>query len=161
MTTFSLSLNPLVEVSTENIESKLSEPVGDSLLDSIREQTFLSLSDKSTPDLSSGIRRAVQLLYSSGKGYILTHIFSFSPEWIKETYLYDTDIEGKSLSSILEENSIAYSRLYVEYKKRYVTLSYCKPEYLDLADISDCTPQGALPIIKLLILIIVSTKIEE
>jgi hypothetical protein len=149
-----------MDIHPEAVEDKLLEPTGNSVLDEIRTFTFLSLNDSSPASSRLGIRRAIQILYSAGMGYFITHTFSFSDEWIKSITSDDDSIEGKSLASIMSGNSAAYERFYREYKKLYSKMAHYDEDYIKLSNISTCTPLIALPLLRLLMLIIISTKFE-
>lgn len=148
---------PFMKTDTLEIIEKLKESTGNDYLDNLREQTFLSLSSKATPDMNSGINRAIQLLYSCGQGFFITHAFSFNPEDLLKQPPSSDAISGKTLNQILE-NKVAYESIYDAYLKEYRSQPLFSSEYIELANLTKCNPQKALPILRLLQLIIVTTR---
>lgn len=155
-----LSQNPFMSTDPAKVVSKLAEPVGVEELDNIREITFSSLNTETPVDLDNGVMRAVQLLYTLGLGFFIRHAFGFSDDFLQKLRHDDSSIKGKPLKEILE-NSEAYEALFREYKKVYARQPYYNADLVKLCEIEKVYPSKALALVKLLMLVVISTKFEE
>lgn len=154
-----LTNNPLQDLTPEFVENKLLESVGNVKLDSIRQSTFRSLLSSDATEIYLGVRRAIQILCSTGNGFFLKHAFSFNPKWLSS--VSPSEIEGLSISEVCTTNSLAYERLYREYLREYQrTSDYSKnKELVKLSNIDRTYPTVALPLVRLLMLIVVTSKL--
>jgi hypothetical protein len=155
-----ISYNPFVTTRLEPVVAKLAENVGVAELDTIRSITWTSLNDDPTPTQDKGIRRAIQILYNCGQGFFITHAFNFSEDYLKTISFSDDSIQGKSLTDIATNNA-AYKRLFKEYRKVYTSQPYFNENLVKLADVDEVVPSIAKDVVKLLLLLVVSTKFEE
>jgi hypothetical protein len=154
-----ISYNPFVTTRLEPVVNKLMENVGVKEMDRIRSITWTSLNDNLVPSSDKGVRRAIQLLYNCGQGFFITHAFNFSEDHLKTINFTDDSIQGKSLAEITTNNE-AYRRLFKEYRKLYSKQPYFSPDLVKLADIDEVLPANAKDIVKLLLLLVISTKFE-
>lgn len=155
-----ISFNPFVTTRLDPVVTKLAQNIGVAELDTIRSITWTSLNDDPTPTQDKGIRRAIQILYNCGQGFFITHAFNFSEDYLKTINFADDSIQGKSLADIVTNND-AYKRLFKEYRKVYSSQPYFNPNLVKLADVDEVVPSVAKDIVKLLLLLVVSTKFEE
>ena len=151
--------DPFSRIDTELIIAKTKEPLGEPTLDKIRTVTFLSLNKDVEPNLDKGILRGIQLLYSLGLGFFITHSFSFSDDVLRNKIPEDSSINGKSLAEILEGKA-AYALMYKEYLKIYSKGTNYREDLAKLSNIESVSPAKAKDLARLLILIFVSSKFE-
>lgn len=153
------SANPFMRSDVTYVAKKISENVGNTELDRIRSITLSSLVDGDAFDDYSGARRALQILYSCGKGHFITHAFGFSDDFFSTLRADSESISGKPLSKIIEDGQ-AHGLLYREYLKGYSKQPYYNPELVGLTKDIRCFPQGAESIVRLLLLLVVSIRLE-
>lgn len=139
------------------IIDKLLESVQDERLDRIRSITFSSLNTEDPFNSTRGVFRGLQIIFSLGKGQFLKHAFSFSPEWLESIDFKNDKVQGSSLKSLADNNS-AYSRLYSEYLKIYSSKPDFRSDLIGLCNVEDLRPASLRPLVKLLLLIVVSSK---
>jgi len=152
-------MNPFQTVDYSNLLDKISEPLGVPELDVIREFTLSSLCVDS-PTARRGSLRAVHLLYSLGLGSILTHAFGFSDDRLMKLDCFSLEFPGKSLRRIADNNS-AYTSMYNKYLGMYSKQPGANTDLIELSKIESTKPGLALPIAKLLLLLVASCKFEE
>ena len=150
-------VSAFVESNIEVVVSRLLEPIGNSQLDKIRSVVFNSLTSNPSFDSTKGVKRAIHLLYNLGQGYIVSHFFGFSDEELRLLPSSDSSLEGKSVSE-LSLSANTYDLLFREYLKAYLTLPDAKKDLVGLTSDISVFPTACKPLIKLLILLIISTK---
>jgi len=153
------NLTPFEELNPEELIDTLLRPTQDPILDRIRSITFSSLNTEDPTNQSRGVFRGIQILFSLGKGHFLKHAVSLDSKWIEQQDITQDSLKGRSLSSIVEDNS-AYSRLYNEYLKVYSKKSFFREDLMGLCNVEDVVPASSRPIARLLLLIIISTRFE-
>lgn len=154
-----LNTSPFNESNPKSLIDKILRPVQDPMLNRIRSITFSSLNTEDPTNEARGVFRGIQLLFSLGKGQFLKHAVSLDSKWLEQQDLTSDSIKGRTLSSIVEDNS-AYERLFKEYLKVYSRRPEYRKDLIGLCDVSDIVPKSARPIARLLLLIIISTKFE-
>lgn len=153
------SANPFMRSDVSYVAKKLSENVGNPELDKIRSITLSSLVEGDPFDDYSGARRAVQILYSCGKGHFITHAFGFSDEFLSTLRADSESISGKPLSELVKDG-YAHGLLYREYFKGYSREPYFNPEFASLTKDVTCYPPAAENLVRLLLLLVISIRLE-
>ena len=142
-----LNNTAFTESNPESLIDTLLRPTQDPMLNRIRSITFSSLNNEDPTNESKGVFRGIQLLFSLGKGHFLKHAVSLDSTWLEQQDL------------TIEDNS-AYERLFNEYLKIYSKKPNYRKDLIGLCDVSDVVPKEARPIVRLLLLIIISTRFE-
>ena len=147
------------ESNPKDLIDTLLRPTQHPMLDRIRSITFSSLNTEDPTNETRGVFRGIQLLFSLGKGHFLKHAVSLDSKWLEQQDITKDEIKGRPLSSIVEDNS-AYERLFNEYLKIYSKDSNFRKDLIGLCNVEDVVPKAARPIVRLLLLIIISTRFE-
>lgn len=153
------SANPFMQSDVTYVAKKISENVGNPELDRIRSITFTSLVKGDPFDELSGARRAIQILYSCGKGHFITHAFGFTDDFFSSLRADSEPISGKPLKEIIADGQ-AHDLLYRQYLKIYSQQKYYNPDLVNITKDIRCFPQPAEYIVKLLLLLVLSIRLE-